>query len=178
MGRLIFKLIFQTSDICKFESRGSKSPQAISILVTFWQARNKYICSNWQMENICLYQYGFLKHMILKKIFTIQVLAISKFMVQTLIELKQVPNPRNSESPFKNTKLFSHIFIFLAQKRYILYWCGFMKLQVSCIWNLQITPKNKIVMLNNICNPSNCYFKIHCAGFLQSQQFQVQTFIN
>ena len=36
------------------------------------------------------------------------------------------------------------------------------------------TPQNKIVMLNNIHNPSNCYFKIHCAGFLQSQQFQVQ----
>ena len=45
-----------------------------------------------------------------------------------------------------------------------------MKLQVSCIWNLQITPQNKIVMLNNIHNPSNCYFKIYCAGFLQSQQ--------
>jgi len=56
-----------------------------------------------------------------KKIFTIQVLAISKFMVQTFLKLKQFPNPGNSESPFKNTKLFPHIFIFLAQKRYILY---------------------------------------------------------
>ena len=33
-------------------------------------------------------------------------------------------------------------------------------------------------MVNTIHNPSTCYFKIHCAGFLQSKQFQVQTFRN
>ena len=142
MGRLIFKLIFQPSDICKFGRRGSKAPQAISILVAFWQGRNKYIFSNWEMENTFYINMAFWNKWCWK-IFTIQVLAISKFMVQTFLKLKQFPNPGNSESPFKNTKLFPHIFIFLAQKRYILYWCGFMKLQVSCIWNLQIHHKIK-----------------------------------
>ena len=45
-----------------------------------------------------------------------------------------------------------------------------MKLQ----GNLQITPQNKIVMVSTIHNKRTCYFKIHCAGFLQSQQFQVK----